>query len=110
MDPGEAEAELSEKADRRAFEHFFSELSVELGELAPRYPLWLRMNEVGRHADALQREDVIAFCGTYLEGFLADHGLNLSPRGSRRLARSVARFDPSHPSPYDHMVRLVGTP
>ena len=101
---------MSQKADRRAFEHFFSELSVELGELAPRYKLWLRMNEVGQHADELGREDVIDFCGAHLEAFLADHGLNLSPRGSRRLARSVARFDPSRPSPYEHMVRLVGTP
>ncbi len=92
--------------DRRRFDHFFAEVSVELGRLAPRYALWLRFGEVGADPDCVSRHDLIRFCDEHLEVFLADRGMSLSPRRQRRVKRAVSRFDPRHPSPYDHMARL----
>ena len=92
--------------ERRRFDHLFVELSVALGELAPRYALWLRLAELGWTPETLRRDAVIAFCRQDLSGFLADHGLRLAPRKLRRLIRSVARFDPRYPTPEERMNAL----
>lgn len=96
--------------DRRRFDHFFEELSVALDRLAPRYALWLHMGEVGLDPERLSRRDAVTFCAEHLTDFLADQGLRLADARRRRLAREVARFDPSRPTPYDHMARLGGGP
>jgi hypothetical protein len=94
--------------DRRRFDHLFEELSVGLGRLAPRYALWLHMGEAGLDPERLSRADATRFCRLHLSAFLGDHGLALKPRQRRRVERAVARFDPSLPTPYDHMARLGG--
>lgn len=94
---------------RRRFDHLFEELSVALGRLAPRYALWLRMSELGFEPEQLSRADAVGFCQLHLAGFLHDEALRLSPRERRRLERSVARFDPHQPTPYDHMSRIGAT-
>lgn len=91
---------------RRRFDHLFEELSVALGRLAPRYALWLRMSELGLEPERLSRADVLGFCERDLDAFLTEQALWLSPRDRRRLQRSVARFDPRQPTPYDHMSRI----
>jgi hypothetical protein len=83
----------------RRFDHLFEEMSVQIGRLAPRYALWLRLRELGMDADRLSREDVVRFCREHLEGFLGEHELALGPRQARELLRSVARHDPTLRTP-----------
>ena len=55
---------------RRRFEHLYEELSLALGELAPRYSLWLHLGEIGCDPDALEAAAVVRFCRDDLELFL----------------------------------------
>jgi hypothetical protein len=91
---------------RRRFDHLFEELSVRMGRLAPRYALWLRMRELGLDAEALSREDAIAFCRDHLAAFLHEHELALRPHDARELVRSVARHDPAVRTPAEWIARL----
>lgn len=91
---------------RRRFDHFVAELSVAIDSRVPRYALWLRMHEQGWNPDDLSREDVVAFCGAPLAGFLAARGLHIRERARRRLQREMGRYDPSLPTPYERMARL----
>jgi hypothetical protein len=93
---------------RRRFNHLFEELSVALDQLAPRYALWLHMGEVGLDPDRLSGGDVESYCHLHLTGFLEAHDLTLAPRLRRRFERTVIRFDPARPTPYEHMDRLGG--
>ncbi len=94
---------------RRRFDHFFEELSVALDRLAPRYALWLHMGEVGIDPEQLSQDEAVAFCELHLTRFLVAEGLSLAPRTRRRLERSIGRFDPDRPTPYEHMARLGGS-
>ena len=91
---------------RRRFDHFFEELSVALGVLVPRYPLWLELEAWGAHPEHLSRSELIRFCNGRLDAFLADHCLSQSGAPRRRLERALRRFDPRHATPYEHMARL----
>jgi hypothetical protein len=93
---------------RRRFEHLHVELSVAAGSLVPRWALWLRLEELGWAPDALDRDGVLAFQRWHARGFLAEHGLALTPREERRLARSLARFDPARPTPEEVLERFAG--
>jgi hypothetical protein len=96
--------------DRRRFDHLYEELSVALGQLVPRYALWLHMAEVGLDPERLSRVDATRFCRDHLAGLLASQRLILPERQARRLGRRMARFDPCHPTPYEHMARLGERP
>jgi hypothetical protein len=91
---------------RRRFDHLFEEISVRIGRLAPRYALWLHLQELGMDADALSREDVLRFCRDHLADFLRGHELALAPRAARDLLRSVARHDPSLRTPAEWLAGL----
>ena len=97
---------------RRRFEHLFVELSVALGELVPRYALWLRIGEfgglgkLGGSPETLSRAAAVAFCREDLQAFLGEHGLELAPRKLRRLIRAVSRFDSQHPTPEEQLKSL----
>jgi hypothetical protein len=93
--------------ERRRFEHLYVELCLALGELAPRYALWLHMGESGCEPDTLERDAVVRFCSDDLEPFLFQHGLALTPRKLRRLVRSVSRFDPSQATPEERLAGLL---
>ena len=92
--------------DRRRFDHLYEELSVALGRLVPRYALWLHMGELGMDPERLSRSDAVQFCRRHLHDFLSGQHLALRDRQERRLVRAVDRFDPRHPTPYEHMARL----
>jgi hypothetical protein len=94
--------------ERRRFEHLFVELSVALGELAPRYALWLRVGEFAESAEALDREAAVAFCREGLQPFLAEHDHSLSARQLRRLVRVVSRYDPLQATAEEQMSALFG--
>ena len=91
---------------RRRFEHLFVELSVALGELAPRYALWLRIGERGWDPETLSRDSATAFCREDLSAFLAEHGLQLAPRQLRHLVRAVSHFDASQRTPEERLSAL----
>ena len=95
---------------RRRFEHLVVELSVAVGRVVPRYALWMQLSELGAPAERLEADQIEEFFAQHLTDFLAAHDLDLSPRARRRLERSVRRFDPRFPSPYETMERLVGSP
>jgi len=99
---------VEDDVDRRRFDHLYEELSVSLGQLAPRYALWLHMREVGIDPEQLSRAALLSYCHVHLGRFLSRHRLRLPERRLRRLERSVSRFDPRHPTPYEHMARLGG--
>ena len=84
---------------RRRFDHLFEEISLQIGQLAPRYALWLHLRELGLDPDRLTRDEVIAFCEVELPRFLREHELALSRRQSLSLLRAVARHDPSVRTP-----------
>lgn len=93
-------------ASRRGFERLFTELSVAVGQVVPRYALWLRIGELGLDPARLGRSDVVSFCDEHLPAFLAEHQLALTERRQRRLIRSLSRFDPRHLSPDEHIARI----
>ena len=72
---------------------------MAVGVAIPRYPLWLRLHELGSDPEALTRQEAVDFCAGPLVHFLIDHGHWLSPRSRRRLMRIVARFDPEQQTP-----------
>ncbi len=84
---------------RRRFDHLAAEISIRVGRVVPRYPLWLRMRELGLDPEWLAREEALRFCEHDLEHFLRQHGLVMGPREWRRLFRAVARHDPSVRTP-----------
>jgi hypothetical protein len=90
---------------RRVFDHLHAELSVGVGRVVPRYPLWLRMREVGLDPERLTPAQALAFCDRELGELLAELGLMLPRRPARRLAREIGRFDPSRPTPYERVAR-----
>jgi len=91
---------------RRRFNHLFEELSVAIGCVAPRYALWLHLQEHGLDPEGLHRHEVLDFVDQNLTGFLAEHGLSLSARRQASLRRQLQRFDARHPTPYETMERL----
>jgi hypothetical protein len=86
---------------RRRFEHLYAEASVAAGRLLPRFELWMACHELGGDPEALSREDALELCRRALPPLLARLGVALPPRAAQRLERSVARFDPRHPTPYE---------
>jgi hypothetical protein len=86
---------------RRRFDHLFAEASVAAGRLLPRFELWMACHELGIDPEALTGDEAVELCRRALPELLAKLGLALPPRAARRLERTVARFDPRHPTPYE---------
>lgn len=93
----------------RRFDHFAIELSVAAGELAPRYALWLRLQELGWDPLDLQREHVATFLDEHLVRFMKDEQLSIAPRPLRQLRKRVLRFEPDQPTPDEILERIFGT-
>jgi len=91
---------------RRRFEHLVVELSVAVGQVIPRYALWLKLGELGWDPEALSRRAVMSFCDEHLQQFVNDCGASLTARKARRLRRTLERFDPAQLTPYEHMQRF----
>jgi hypothetical protein len=96
------------EVQRRGFEHLFAELSVTLGRAQPRYALWLAVHAVGLDPERLDRKDALTFLDVGLTPYLRSQGRRkLARRQSRRLRRSVARFDPGQPTPEEQLGLLA---
>jgi hypothetical protein len=87
---------------RRRFDHLAAELSLALGMRVPRHPLWIAAaRELASGAAAA------AFCGAPLDAFLACERLGpIDPAARTRLARAVARFDPTRRTPEEVFAAL----
>jgi hypothetical protein len=91
---------------RRGFDLLFTELSVAVGSLVPRYPLWLRLHALGYDPERLDRVSVLSFCGEQLEAFLFEYGVYLPKRELVRVRRRISNFDPEVPTAYERMAAL----
>jgi hypothetical protein len=94
------------RVKRKRFEHFHVELSVALGRLVPRYELWLFMSAQGCHPEGIERTALLAFFDEHLDEFLDPKESPLEERPRLKLRRTLARFDPIHPTPYEFMERI----
>ena len=92
--------------DRKRFDYFHVELCCALGQLVPRYALWLELQERGLCPEALSRQGLLAFYDHHLDGFLARQRSVFGPRLRRRLRRRLERYDPRIATPYELMERL----
>lgn len=90
---------------RRVFDHLHAELSVGVGRVVPRYPLWLRLRDLGLDPERLTPVEAVAFCRSGIDGLLRELGLTLAPRPARRLVRELGRFDPTLPTPSERLAR-----
>jgi len=91
---------------RRGFDRLVVELSVELGEAVPRFPLWTFLREEGHDPEQLGRGEILSLLHGPLQRFLDRRGLALPPRGEIRLRRRLGRFDPRQPAPEEIFSRL----
>jgi len=91
---------------RRGFDRLVVELSVEIGEAVPRFPLWIFVHQEGHDPERLGRREILALLRGPLQRFLRRCGLALPPRGEIRLRRRLGRFDPRHPAPEEIFSRL----
>ena len=101
---------LEARLARRCFDHLHAELSVEIGKLVPRYPLWIRVREAGYDPDAFGAGQLVSFFDEHLDPFLLEEGLVLPPRRRARLRKRITRFDPDVPTPYETIERIFGSP
>ncbi len=88
---------------RRRFEHLVVEISLAVEETIPRYQLWLRLHDLGWNPEDLGLAQALAFCEGPLPIFLAESGLKMNSRATRRLRKEVGHFDPDILTPYDRV-------
>ncbi|MBW2270881.1 MAG: hypothetical protein JRH16_20150 [Deltaproteobacteria bacterium] len=91
---------------RRRFDHLFVEICVSVGQLVPRYGLWLCLQELGWDPEELPREAALSFCDLHLVGFLTAESLSIDPREQKRLRARLLRYDPRHPTPEETLARI----
>lgn len=84
---------------RRCFDHLVAEISVRAGQPVSRWALWLRLRELGSDPEQLSRAEAVAFCDVALPRFLREHCILVSARDLRRLRKTIARLDPTRPTP-----------
>ena len=80
-------------------------ISVAAGIRVPRYALWLELHDLGWNPDAMTTEQALAFVDGAMQSFLGQRGLAVTPRAFRRLRKLIVRFNPDHPTPYEHFER-----
>ncbi len=56
--------------------------------------------------EGLSRAALLAFIDNGLTSYLAGQGEAADPRVARKLRRTMERYDPNHPTPYEFMERL----
>ncbi len=90
---------------RRYFDHVYKEICVAAGKRVSRYGLWLLIWEAGGDPDDLSRDQIRAFLAQHLATLLREEGIRLGDRRRARLERTLATFDPAHPTPEEWMSR-----
>jgi hypothetical protein len=91
---------------RRRFDRLVVELSLALDRSMPRYSLWQAVHDAGLDPEAWSGPDVRRFCTVELPRWLRREGFALGEPRLERLARTMARFDPSQLTPEEHFARL----
>ena len=91
---------------RRRFDRLILELSLALDRSVPRYSLWQAVHGVGLDPEAWSGAQAQRFCTSELPRWLRREGFALAQQKLDRLARTIARFDPSQRTPEEHFARL----
>jgi len=91
---------------RRRFDRLVVELSLALDRNVPRYSLWQAVRSAGLDPEAWSGAEAQRFCSVELPRWLRREGFALPEPRLERLARAVARFDPSLLTPEEHFARL----
>jgi hypothetical protein len=92
---------------RRRFDRLVQELSVALDRWVARYPLWQAAHAAGYDPERWTAPEVERFCLLVLPGWLRRNGYALSEPRLAKIARTLARFDPSYLTPEEHFARLA---
>lgn len=91
---------------RRRFDHFYRELCCAEDRRIARYALWLEVCDRGLSPENLGREALLLFFDRHLPAFLAHDGSRMTDPARRQLRRTLERYDPRHPTPYEVMERI----
>jgi hypothetical protein len=91
---------------RRRFDRLVVELSLALERGVPRFSLWHAVHAAGLDPELWSGADAQRFCTIELPRWLRQHGFALAEPRLQRLARTMARFDPSRLTPEEHFARL----
>ena len=91
---------------RRRFDHLVAELSVALDRWVARYALWQAVKEAGYDPESWTGTEAERFCASELPRWLRRNGHALPEARLLRVARSVARLDPTRLTPEEHFARL----
>jgi len=91
---------------RRRFDRLVMELSVALDRWVPRYQLWQAVHAAGFDPERWSGAEAERFCTHELPRWLRCNGFSLAEPRVQKLARTLARFDPSRLTPEEHFARL----
>ena len=91
---------------RRRFDRLVLELTVALDRPLPRYPLWQAVHDCGLDPERWTGAEAERFCRVELPRWLRRHGYALNDARIVKIARTLARFDPTVLSAEDHFARL----
>jgi hypothetical protein len=91
---------------RRRFDRLLQELSVALDRWVARYPLWQAVHAAGFDPERWTGPEVERFCLLELPRWLRNNGYSMSETRVVKIARTLARFDPSYLTPEEHFARL----
>ena len=92
--------------NRRRFDRLVVELSVSLDRWVARYALWQAVREAGYDPESWSGAEAERFCTVQLPRWLRLNGHALPEARLKKLARSMARFDPALLTPEEHFARL----
>ncbi len=82
------------------------ELSLALDRGVPRYALWQAVHGAGFDPERWSGSEAERFCTRELPRWLRCNGYALAEQRLAKLARTIARFDPSQLTPEEHFARL----
>ena len=91
---------------RRRFDRLVLELSLALDRSLPRFSLWQAVHAAGFDPEAWSAADAQRFCTLELPRWLRNQGFSIPESRVERIARTVARFDPTQLLPEEHFARL----
>ncbi len=89
----------------RYFEFCYQEICLAVGRRISRYDLWLHVWNAGGDPDDMTREQAHIFIEDEMPAVFAEEGVVFEGRPRRRLERRLLAFDPTHPTPEEHVAR-----
>jgi hypothetical protein len=91
---------------RRRFDRLVLELTLALDRPLPRFALWQAVHDAGLDPERWSGAEAERFCRLELPRWLRHRGYGLSDARVAKIARTLARFDPTQLCAEDHFARL----